>query len=213
MNILQSIDDPALFHGMFPSKTWGPWRVFLAALFAIPMDDDQCAVYSHHTGRETPPAEPFREAALICGRRGGKSRVLALIAVYLSAFRDYRSYIVPGEVPTVAIVAADRRQAKVILRYAIGLMPELVPPLLEEGGPEPPAGALLGRHQVGFFLDGVVQRLETAFWDLERLRAGNVVYGPAIVQQMDSTTVVNPGLEARVDRYGNVVIDTSKGRG
>ena len=129
MNILETVDDPALFGGMFPSKTWGPWRVFLAALFAIPMDDDQCAVYSHHTGRETPPNEPFREAALICGRRGGKSRVLALIAVYLAAFRDYRPYIVPGEVPTVAIVAADRRQAKVILRYAIGLMRSV--PMLE----------------------------------------------------------------------------------
>ncbi len=129
MNILQAVDDPALFGAMFPPKSWGPWRVFLAALFALEINDEAAEVYRRHTGRETPPGEPFREAALICGRRGGKSRVLALIAVFLSAFRDYRSYIVPGEVPTVAIVAADRRQAKVILRYAIGLMRSV--PMLE----------------------------------------------------------------------------------
>jgi N-methylhydantoinase A/oxoprolinase/acetone carboxylase beta subunit len=32
--------------------------------------------------------------------------------------------------------------------------------------------------------------------------------GPAIVNQYDSTTVIPPGLTARVDRFGNIVIGT-----
>jgi N-methylhydantoinase A len=44
------------------------------------------------------------------------------------------------------------------------------------------------------------------FWG-ERLQPGNVVPGPAIVQAPDTTIVVHPFERARVDPYGNVLID------
>jgi N-methylhydantoinase A len=44
------------------------------------------------------------------------------------------------------------------------------------------------------------------FWG-ERLAPGNVVPGPAIVQVPDTTIVVHPFESARVDPYGNVLID------
>jgi len=104
--------------------------VFLAALFALPMTDAQRAIYQHHTGRSEPPTAPFKEAALVVGRRGGKSRILALVATFLATFVDYRPYLAPGEVATIAVIAADRRQARVIFRYILGLLRE-VPPLSE----------------------------------------------------------------------------------
>ena len=45
-----------------------------------------------------------------------------------------------------------------------------------------------------------------AFWG-ERLRTGNTVIGPAIIQVPDTTIVVHPGQTARVDPYGNVLIE------
>jgi N-methylhydantoinase A len=36
-----------------------------------------------------------------------------------------------------------------------------------------------------------------------------VLEGPAIVNQYDSTTVIPPGLTARVDRFSNIVIAIS----
>jgi hypothetical protein len=68
------------------------------------------------------PDKPSGEATLICGPRAGKSRTLALLAVYLAAFRDYSGRLAPGEMATVAVIAADRRQARVILRYVTGLL-------------------------------------------------------------------------------------------
>jgi len=119
---------------MFGAPTWAPWRVFLRALFALPMSADDLAVYRHHTGRTEAPTQAFAEAALVIGRRGGKSRVLALIAVYLATFRDYSAYIAPGEVPTVAVLAADRKQARVILGYCRGLLSAVpfLSPLLDD---------------------------------------------------------------------------------
>ncbi len=122
MNILAALDDPALFAPHFRGATWKPWRAFLAALFALPMDNDALALFRAHTGRETPPVAAFKEAALVIGRRGGKSRVLALIAVYLATVPDYTPHLAPGEVPTIAVLAADRRQARTIFRYVTGLL-------------------------------------------------------------------------------------------
>jgi hypothetical protein len=126
--ILEAIDHPAVFGPHFRGETWRAWRAFLAALFALPMSDAEADAYRHHTGRQNVPEAPFKEAALIVGRRGGKSRVLALVATYLATFRDYTPYLAPGEMATIAIIAADRKQARSIFRFIIGLM-EAVPAL------------------------------------------------------------------------------------
>src|SRR5262249_15501148 len=54
--------------------------------------------------------------------RGGKSFALALIAVFLACFGDWQQYLGPGERGTIMIVAADRQQARVIMRYVRGLI-------------------------------------------------------------------------------------------
>jgi N-methylhydantoinase A len=85
-------------------------------------------------------------------------------------------------------------------------MPALAAEELDAGSPEPPPQALVATLPVGFHLDGSVVRLDTAFWDAGALRAGNVLSGPAVVEHQDSTTVVNPGLVAEVDRHGSLLI-------
>ena len=122
MNIIQALNDPKVFGAFFRAGTWDVWRVFLAALFGLPMTDDQLATYRRFTGRSTPPTAALHEAWLVIGRRGGKSFVLAVIAVFLACFRDWRPFLGPGEVGTVMIIAADRRQARVIMRYCLGLL-------------------------------------------------------------------------------------------
>jgi N-methylhydantoinase A len=47
------------------------------------------------------------------------------------------------------------------------------------------------------------------FWG-ERLEPGNRIDGPAILQVPDTTIVVHPGQTARVDPYGNVLVDLSR---
>ena len=79
-------------------------------------------LYRKHTGRTAPPNAPSHEAWLCIGRRGGKSFVLAVIAVFLACFKDWRPYLGPGELGTIMVIAADRRQARVIMRYVLGLL-------------------------------------------------------------------------------------------
>jgi hypothetical protein len=122
ISILDAMSDPKLFGPWFRGKSWTLWRVLLAALFGLPMTVDQAELYRKHTGRSKPPTKPFREARLLCGRRSGKSLIAALIAVFLAIFRDYTPYLAPGELATMMVIAADRRQARVIMRFIKGFV-------------------------------------------------------------------------------------------
>jgi hypothetical protein len=123
ISIIAALDDPNLFAQAFePAATWSTWRVFLKATFGLAMTAAERDLFQLYSGRETPPRVQAREAWVVVGRRGGKSRVAALVAVYLAAFRDYRPHLAPGERATVAVIAADRRQARTVLRYMLGLL-------------------------------------------------------------------------------------------
>jgi hypothetical protein len=117
MNVLQAMDDPNLFAPWFKQKSWDAWRCYLSALFVLPMNEKQLAIYREHTGRSDLPQAQANESFLICGRRSGKSLTAALIAVFLAAFRDYSAYLAPGETGVVMVIASDRKQARVILNY------------------------------------------------------------------------------------------------
>ncbi len=124
-SIIDCIHDPQLFASWFDDdwRSWQAWLAFLCALFALPMDaDDQLAIYRECTSRNDAPSEIAREAWLVCGRRAGKSFILALVAVFLAAFFDYRPYLAPGERGTILVIAADRKQSRVILRYIAALL-------------------------------------------------------------------------------------------
>jgi len=123
MTILEAVQDPALFGPFFRDrKSWHAWEAFLSALFGLKLTKEQLAIYREHTGRKQPPKAQAQEGWLIVGRRGGKSRIAALVAVYLACFRDYTGVLAPGERGTLPVIASDRQQARTVFRYITGLL-------------------------------------------------------------------------------------------
>ena len=85
---------------------------------------------------------------------------------------------------------------------AIGL---LTKPGLEE---EPDAGtdpeaALKGSRSI--FMEE--KQIDAKVFDRKKLRCGNEIEAPAIIEQVDSTTVLFPRYRARVDGYRNLIIE------
>jgi hypothetical protein len=129
MNILQALDDRHLLGAAIRDpESWKPWRALLAAAFGLALSSDELALYRACTGRTVPPGAPAAYLWLVIGRRGGKSFAMALIAVFLAVFKDWRKYLSPGERAIVLLVAADREQAKILHRYCQGI---LSPPILQ----------------------------------------------------------------------------------
>ncbi|MCU0883519.1 MAG: hydantoinase/oxoprolinase family protein [Beijerinckiaceae bacterium] len=63
--------------------------------------------------------------------------------------------------------------------------------------------ARLGSRKVWF--DGGWH--EASIWDRLALPVGAEIAGPAILEQPDATTVIDPGLVARVDGFGNLIVE------
>ena len=59
--------------------------------------------------------------------------------------------------------------------------------------------ALLEKRKVWFARTGYVA---TSVYERDRLPANAQITGPAIIEQMDTTTVVPPGAKLKLDRYG-----------
>lgn len=123
ISIIDAINDPELLgHGFPDIESWRPWLTVLRSLFGLRLDHADKARFKDCTGRTAPNPDGHRECFLVCGRRSGKSRILATIAVYLAAFKDWERHLAPGEYGTVMVLARDRSQAKVIFGYVKGLL-------------------------------------------------------------------------------------------
>lgn len=78
------------------------------------------------------------------------------------------------------------------------------PPVLRklERGSADPSGAKIGEQKI--YYERTFE--QAALYDRERLLAGNVLTGPAIVTEMDSTTLLLPGFRGEIDDFGNILI-------
>ena len=87
---------------------------------------------------------------------------------------------------------------------AAGIVRKAAFPAVGEAGPDA-SEAFLGRREVFFRTSG--DFLACALYARDRLKAGNVVAGPAIIAQMDATTLVAPGMTARVEKHLNLILE------
>lgn len=136
--ILELMD---LFGPRFQGPSWVPWRVLLAATFGLPITDQAIypgppettapnvvlragmtdrEIFEACTGRTQLSTDQVQELWMIVGRRGGKSQIAAIIAIFLACCRVYD--LSPGEMGMVMILAPKKDQTRVIYRYARALM-------------------------------------------------------------------------------------------
>ncbi len=88
---------------------------------------------------------------------------------------------------------------------ALGQAPALPAAELEKGDGDPSA-AKISDHKL--WMDGAER--DAVIYDRARLRQGDIIPGPAIITEMDSTTLVENGCVAEVDKVGNILINLEK---
>ncbi len=102
---------------------------------------------------------------------------------------------------------ADRGEPVEIVNLRLKLdlpvdKPEL-PPM--QAGDADASGARIANVSV-VFRQG---ELETSLYQRDLLATGNRISGPALVVQLDTTTVIPPGWQGEVDSYGNLLLTTA----
>ena len=119
----EAMTDPNLFApALGDPSTWATWRVILRAAFGLGVLDEDRETWALVAGGREPPAKRVRELWVIAGRRGGKSRMAALVSAYAGAILGPTVRLAPGEDGIVLAVGPTTRQAKRIGRYASGFL-------------------------------------------------------------------------------------------
>jgi hypothetical protein len=123
------LDRRMLGGGFDDLSTWRTWLVILKAAFGLPLGKREREVFAMVAGNRAPPTQRVRETWCVAGRRSGKSRMAAAIAIYLALFQKYR--LSAGERGMVLVVAGTVDQANVVFGYVRGFL-EASPALAKE---------------------------------------------------------------------------------
>ncbi|AZG76329.1 hypothetical protein [Methylocystis rosea] len=117
----RALADPALFGSILPGESWAAWRVLLIAALGEPLTDEERVIFATLTGREREPLERVEEFWAIIGRRGGKTRAVAVLGAYLAALVDYSDVLAPGERAALPIMSASTWQASRAKQFLSGI--------------------------------------------------------------------------------------------
>jgi hypothetical protein len=78
----RALSDEHLLGAALGGDSWLAWRILLLAAMGEALTDEERAIFAKLTDRE-------RELWCVIGRRGGKSRAVAALLVYLATMVDY----------------------------------------------------------------------------------------------------------------------------
>jgi N-methylhydantoinase A len=98
--------------------------------------------------------------------------------------------------------ALDLEKEVVNLRAVVQGKPTMVKASQVSDGGADPSAAVIIEHKV--FVGDKEQAAK--IYDRSKLLAGNQIAGPAVVMEMDSTTLILPGHTGEVDKFGNILI-------
>ena len=119
--ITDAIGDSKLLGAAFgPLASWKNWAVVLKASFGLELNEEEAQAFATVAGSRAPPTKRVRELWAIIGRRGGKSRIAAVLAVFLAAFTKHK--LAHGEIGMVLVLAASRDRARTVFEYTKGFI-------------------------------------------------------------------------------------------
>ncbi|MFO1126450.1 MAG: hypothetical protein U1E25_14990 [Methylocystis sp.] len=116
-----ALSDPDLFGRVLEGESWAAWRILLISAMGEPLSEDERAIFQSLTGREREPLERVEELWAIIGRRGGKTRAIAVLAAYIAALVDFSDVLAPGERASLPIMSASVWQAGKCKQYLDGI--------------------------------------------------------------------------------------------
>jgi hypothetical protein len=116
-----ALDDPDLFGTILAGDSWRAWRILLIAIMGEPLTAEERSLFEALTGRAAEPAERVEEFWAVIGRRGGKSRAIAVLGAYVAGLCGWEHILAPGERASLPIMSASTWQAGKIKQYLDGI--------------------------------------------------------------------------------------------
>jgi len=124
----------------------------------------------------------------------GPATLEALAAGFDAAHRRMYGFVAEGEPVQLVTFRVE----------AAGLVPKAALPRHPQAGPDA-SGAIIARRDV--WLPEAGGWTDCPVYSRDALRPGNRIPGPAVIEQMDATTIVLPGTVATVEPGANLILE------
>jgi hypothetical protein len=119
------VSDPVLLRPYLAGKpdaeltTWNHWLSFLRVLYGLKVPAAEHELVRASTGRdpERLSKDGYDECLLLCGRRSGKSKVIALVGAFEAVLAGRERKVSRGEIPMVGIMSPTKFQSRIIHSY------------------------------------------------------------------------------------------------
>ncbi|PPQ33396.1 hypothetical protein CCR94_01980 [Rhodoblastus sphagnicola] len=121
MPMREALDHPDIFGTILPGESWVSWRVLLIAGMGEELTEAEREIFRELTGRDYVPGIRCEEFWAIVGRRGGKTRAIAVLAAYIASLVDFSDILAPGERASLPIISASLYQAQKCFQYLDGI--------------------------------------------------------------------------------------------
>lgn len=115
-------DKRLLGAGLGDIESWSTWVAVLKGAFGLKLDRHERRAFAKVAGDRSPPKDKVAELWAVVGRRGGKSRAAAAVAVYVACFLDWKDRLASGEVGYVLTLSPSTSQAKLVFGYALAFL-------------------------------------------------------------------------------------------
>ena len=122
LSFTRAVSDPMLLGNVLGGDSWVAHRAMWKAVFCEPLTDDEQPYFDMLSGARDIPAAPVSIAAIVAGRRSGKTRSTAAAIVWLACLCDWSAKLVSGETGAVVAIAPSQAQAKLLFGYVAGII-------------------------------------------------------------------------------------------
>jgi hypothetical protein len=117
VSMRDALSDPGLLGNVLVGESWLIWHILLIAFAGEALNRAERRLFTKLTGRATEPLQLVEMLVAVVGRRGGKSRAMAVLAAFIAGLCDHSGVLAPGERGVLLLIAPDQRQASILLNY------------------------------------------------------------------------------------------------
>jgi hypothetical protein len=131
VSLRHALENPLLFGNEVAGESWAAMKAIILAALGEELTEEERAYFQKLTKLDAESLRRVKRLVICAGRRSGKSKIAAILALYLALLCDHSENLSTGEKGVVLCIAQNQEQAKIVFGYVTGII-KSIPTLAKE---------------------------------------------------------------------------------
>jgi hypothetical protein len=117
-----AFETPLIFGTELAGESWAAMKAIILAALGEALTEEERAYFQKLTKLDRESLKRVKRLVIVAGRRSGKSKIAAILALYLALLCDHSENLSTGERGVVLCIAQNMEQAKIVFGYVTGIV-------------------------------------------------------------------------------------------